>query len=144
MDHRNALLFGLKWALALSLSFWASVTATVHLLVMMMALDFATGLAVGVIEKNLQSSISFHGLVKKTLTLLLVLVTHLVAEPLRLPVDLGELVALVYTVNELISILENCARAGVPIPMFLLETLALMKKLRLHATAQHPDERTEK
>ena len=118
-----------KWILALSLSFWISIPMTVQILVMCMGLDMATGLLVAFIRRDLTSHRGFVGIAKKVLILILVALAHLISEALKLPFDLGAGVAAAYVVNEIISITENCANAGIPIPPALLEVLLKAKKM---------------
>lgn len=119
-----------KWGVATVVALWGGLSATVHLLLIMMAFDFVTGIAVAIIERKVASSESFRGMVRKTLTLVMVAVCHFATKPMGLSFDLGEVVAVAYTVNEIISIVENCARAGVPIPPVVLESLSKFKRLR--------------
>ena len=122
-------LLAAKWAVAFSAAFWMGVPLSVQILVTCMGLDFATGLLVGFIRRELESHRSFVGIAKKVLILILVAVAHLISEALKLPFDLGVAVAAAYVVNEVISITENCANAGVPIPPVLLEFLLRTKKV---------------
>ena len=55
------------------------------------------------------------------LILILVAVAHLISEALKLRSTWVFGVAAAYVVNEVISITENCANAGVPIPPRCLE-----------------------
>lgn len=118
--HKMTILKGL---LAFLLSIWVALSGSVQLLLMLMAFDFATGLGAGVIKKELDSSISYRGLIKKTMMLILVAVVHLIMRPLHLGFDAGAAVALFYCANEAISITENCARADVPVPKWLIDIL---------------------
>lgn len=120
----------LKWCGSLIVALWASLSSTIHLLVVMMAIDFGTGLFCAVLEKKLDPHVSFAGLIKKSLIFVMIYVCHAISKPLALGFDLGEVAALAYLVNEIISITENCARAGVPIPAAVMDTLARVKKVR--------------
>ena len=122
-------LIAAKWLLAFVLAFWLSIPLTVQILVACMGLDFATGVLVGFIRHELASHRSFVGIAKKMLILILVAVAHLISEALKLPFDLGVGVAAAYVVNEVISITENCANAGVPIPPALLDVLLKAKRM---------------
>ena len=119
-----------KWMVAAAVAWWAGLSVAVHLLLIMMAFDFATGITAGMIEKKLDSGVGWRGLGKKSLTLMLVAVCHLIVKPLGITFDLGGAVAFAYSANEVISIVENCGRAGVPIPDILLQTLAKFKSIK--------------
>jgi toxin secretion/phage lysis holin len=125
----SSALVAAKWVLAFLVSFWLSVPISVQILVTCMGLDFATGILVGFIRRDLSSHRSFVGIAKKVLILILVAVAHLISEALKLPFDLGVGVSAAYVVNEVISITENCANAGVPIPPLLLDFLLRTKKM---------------
>lgn len=118
----------LKWIVAGLLSFWVALSPTVQLLCILIIIDYATGILHAIVEKNLSSAISFRGLVKKCLMLILVYVCHLISKPLAIGFDFGEVVALAYVVNEVISIVENCARIGVPIPPIVIDVLAKVRE----------------
>lgn len=125
----SSALVAAKWAVAFCLSFWLGIPLTVQVLVICMALDFVTGLLVGFIQREISSHRGFVGIAKKVLILILVTVAHLISEALKLPFDLGAGVAIAYIVNEVISITENCANAGVPIPPVLLDFLLKAKTM---------------
>lgn len=120
-----------KWFLALMVSLWIGLPQTVKLLVGFMALDYLTGLTAAFIRKEVTSRAAINGLLRKFVALALcgaahLASDHLISEKLGLGVDLGQVVALFYVTGELISIVENCNRAGVPIPPII--TAALQKK----------------
>ena len=125
----SSALVAAKWMLAFCAAFWLGIPLSVQILVICMGLDFATGVLVGFIRGNLASDRSFVGIAKKVLILILVAVAHLISEALKLPFDLGVGVAVAYVVNEVISITENCANAGVPIPPLLLDFLLKTKNM---------------
>ncbi len=89
--------------------FWA--------LIAFMALDYITGVIVAVIEKRLSSEVGFRGLAKKFLILVFVAVGH-IADTYILggtPAAMSA-VMLFYIANEGISIIENAAALGLPVP----------------------------
>ena len=103
-------------------------------LLVVMIVDFVTGLTVaGIFKKSrktangaLESNVGWKGLVKKGITLLIVLIAH------RLDIALGttmirDSVVIAFTVNELISITENAGLMGVPIPKTLTKAIDVLK-----------------
>ncbi|MDU5494119.1 MAG: phage holin family protein [Clostridium perfringens] len=87
-------------------------------------LDYLTGVIKGCKSKELCSNIGLRGITKKGLILVVLLVAVMLD---RLP-DNGTwmfrtLIAYFYIMNEGISILENCAALGVPIPEKLKQAL---------------------
>jgi len=93
----------------------------------LMLLDFATGLIVGYKMQNLNSKRAFKGLRKKLLILVILCGASLMH---KLVPDLGfrTLVGIFYCATELLSITENAAKAGVPIPKKLKKALEQLKE----------------
>lgn len=100
---------------------YGHVDPVIWLLVAVMALDILSGLLAGGRNGELNSSVSFHGMRKKAMMLLLVGLGSLVET--RVPVPIAVLVAGAFAATEAISILENAGRLGVPIPAVLTDAL---------------------
>ena len=110
---------------------WDASMAT---LLIFMGVDYATGLAVAACGKSLKSDsgklsskIGWQGLVKKCVSLLLVLVA------VRLDMVMGtsyirDAVCIAFMVNELLSITENAGLLGVPLPDILKKAIDLLQK----------------
>jgi len=118
-----------KWFVAFVVSLWASIPTAVQVLLVLMVIDYATGIMRGFVEKSLSSSTGLRGLVKKTATILLVVTAHFLVKALNLPFDVGTTLASAFIMNEVISIVENSADIGVPIPPALLDVLLRAKKM---------------
>jgi toxin secretion/phage lysis holin len=93
-------------------------------LVVFMALDYITGLMCAIMDKKLSSAVGFKGSCKKVLILMLVgvaniLDVHVVGQGSALR---GAVIAF-YLSNEGLSLLENAAYIGLPIPDKLREIL---------------------
>lgn len=88
----------------------------------LMFLDYLTGLIVGYKMQNLNSKRAFKGLRKKLLILVILCGASLMH---KLVPDLAfrTLVGMFYCATELLSILENVAKVGVPIPKKLKKAL---------------------
>lgn len=100
--------------------FWA--------LIAFMALDYITGVIVAVIEKRLSSEVGFRGLAKKFLILVFVAVGH-ISDTYILggtPAAMSA-VMLFYIANEGISIIENAAALGLPVPKKLTSIMEQIK-----------------
>lgn len=104
--------------------------AAMMTLMLFMALDYVSGLVVaGVFQKSdktptgsLDSTACWRGLLKKGMTLVVVLVA------VRLDLVLGtsfvrDAVVIAYIVNETISIIENAGNMGLPIPDSLMRAI---------------------
>lgn len=97
-------------------------------LIVAIALDYISGLIKAYNTKTLSSSIGFRGILKKIGILILVMLSVIVD---RITVNNGGIRTLVvyyFVANEGLSILENLAQAGLPIPKKLKEALKVIKK----------------
>lgn len=94
----------------------------------LMVVDFITGIAAAACAtKTINSNTGFRGIVKKSIMLLLVAAAWISAAILPVEIPLGGMVAGAFCINELISIVENAARAGISIPKPLAEALEKLK-----------------
>lgn len=109
-------------------------TAALTTLGILMLADYITGMVIaGVFHKSpkteqggLDSNVGFMGLAKKCMILVFVLVAH------RIDLAMGttylrDAVCIAYIANELISLIENAAIMGVPIPKVLQNAIEILK-----------------
>lgn len=95
-----------------------------YALVAFVVIDYITGLMCAVLEKKLSSEVGFRGIFKKVLILSLVAIGHTIDQSV-----IGEgsvirtAVIFFYLSNEGVSILENTARIGLPVPQKLKDIL---------------------
>ena len=99
------------------------------ILILFMVLDYITGLIKGYVTKELSSDIGLHGLARKSV----ILIVLIVAVALDRLLGNGNwlfrtLVAYFYIANEGLSILENCGTLGLPVPQKILDALAQLKE----------------
>lgn len=111
-------------AAAIILAYWTGMSASAKLLIILVCADYVTGFISAFVRKELSSDAGFRGLGKKVLTLIAVWVTHQISAPLQFGFDIGAALALFYCANEGISIFENLAKAGVPVPTWIVDALA--------------------
>jgi toxin secretion/phage lysis holin len=105
---------------------WAGLPATAVALLGLMGLDLATGIVAGWATGTLASAIGYRGLAKKLATLLAILAVGLMQRAFGDAIPAAEAVAGFYCAIEALSIVENLARAGVPIPGPLRAALAAL------------------
>ena len=121
----------LKWFIAGCAGIWVhDVPATMKTLMMFMCVDYATGLLAAWYQRKLSSRTGLRGLVTKGCILALLLLSHHIEAVIHLELNLETVGAVGYSVNEIISILENFSRAGVPLPSALVQALLAAKNLR--------------
>jgi len=95
-----------------------------YALVAFVVFDYITGIMVAVLEKRLSSEVGFRGIFKKLLIFSLVAVGHIIDSKLiQNGGAIRTAVIFFYLSNEGISILENTAKIGLPIPERLREVL---------------------
>lgn len=106
---------------------WAKIPHTVQVLIALMALDILSGLIAAGKTRTLNSSVMVKGLYKKLAVFPLLALLHIVETPLALPFEFESMAALAFIAYEAMSIVENCATAGAPIPAVVVSALAKAK-----------------
>lgn len=119
------------------LKFFAMVTAAVlgwfsnmpdviRVLLLVMAFDILAGASVAVIKRKLSAPIAWSGVGKKAVTLIVVGLTYTVSDMIvgaDLAAPIGQAIAGFYIYVEVVSVLQNAANVGIPIPDFLKNAL---------------------
>ncbi|MEA4898662.1 MAG: phage holin family protein [Christensenellaceae bacterium] len=94
-------------------------------LLVFMVLDYLTGVMCGIVDKKLSSAVGFKGLFRKVLIFALVGVGHVVdMNVIGTGGALRSAVICFYLSNEGVSLLENAAHLGLPVPDKLKDILA--------------------
>lgn len=97
-------------------------------LLVAIVIDYISGLIKAYNTKTLSSSIGFRGILKKVGILLIVMLSVIVD---RITIDNGGVRTLViyyFVANEGLSVIENLALAGIPVPKQLKNALKVIKK----------------
>lgn len=126
-------------ALAGAAAYFKELIFPVGVLVLVMIIDYATGMTRAWAKNELSSRVGVLGVVKKVCYLLAVAVAIVVdwvvqTAATSLGADLGEffafglLVVIWLILNECISILENLSQIGVPLPLFLQKIVEKLKQ----------------
>ena len=116
--------------------FVGGVDGLMTAMLVLMVMDYVTGIMCAVIDRELSSSVGFRGIFKKVLILMLVGVAHIVdLHVVRSGEALRSAVICFYLSNEGVSVLENAGHMGLPIPEKLKAILA-----QLHDRMEEPDE----
>lgn len=95
-------------------------------LIMMMILDYMTGIIKAIYQKKLSSSIGFKGLFKKIITLTVICMANIIQGFIGKDMAIREVVIMFYVANEGISILENSAEF-IPFPNKFKEVLLQLR-----------------
>ena len=121
--------------------FLGGMDGLIYALIGFVVCDYISGVLRAVVEKKLSSRIGAHGIIKKVVIFLIVGVAHLADVYLLHDGDaLRTAVIFFYISNEGISLLENAAVIGLPVPTRLKDALA---QLHNRKSIQKADEPTE-
>lgn len=105
---------------------FGEVEAVFYVLVALMCIDFFSGIANAVISGDVDSNICFRGIARKVYILALVAVGHLIDMVLGISTAMA-VIQFFYIANEAISVTENAAKIGLPIPQKLVNILQQLK-----------------
>ena len=121
-------------------SFFVNMPPLVYILIGVMSIDYVTGLITGCMGKSkktengyLASKEAWWGLLKKGVILLVVLLASLLdmavskSNGIQFEAAMGA-TCLWFIASEGLSILENVASMGVPVPKILLKLLEIMRE----------------
>lgn len=97
-------------------------------LLIMIVLDYLTGICKAIHNKKLNSIIGAKGIVKKVGYLIIVAVSVLLDEVVGDTGAIRNIVIYFFVANEGISILENWSAMGLPLPQKIFEVLEQLKK----------------
>lgn len=101
----------------------------IYALVVFVTIDYITGVMSAVVQKKVSSAIGFRGIFKKIMIFVMVAIANVVDQHL---IGVGETIrtatVFFYCANEGISILENAAEIGLPIPKKLRDILTQIRK----------------
>ena len=104
--------------------FLGGVDGMMTALIVLMTLDYITGVMCAIVDKKLSSAVGFKGICKKCLILMLVGVANIIdIHVVGTGSALRGAVICFYMSNEGLSLLENAAYIGLPIPDKLREIL---------------------
>ena len=107
-----------------------SFDSLMYALMAFIVTDYITGLLCAIVERNLSSEIGFRGICHKVFILMLVGVANVIdVHVIGGGCVLRSAVIFFYISNEGISIIENAARIGLPVPEKLTN---ILKQLRGH------------
>ncbi len=139
-------------------SFFVTMPPLVWILIAVMSIDYLTGLITGALGKSnktengyLESHAALKGLLKKSLIILVVLLAALLDQAvsagagIQFEAVMGA-TCLWFIASEGLSILENVALMGVPVPKILLKLLEVMRAkgdVQEAAKPEKPEEKPE-
>jgi toxin secretion/phage lysis holin len=97
------------------------------LLLSLVGIDYLTGFLASAVEGKLSSRVGFRGIPKKIMIFVMVAVGHLVDTTIGTNHMFRDAAICFYCANELVSILENAGRMGLPVPERLRQTIDILR-----------------
>lgn len=112
-------------------SYFLGWNEALEALLVLMVIDYMTGLLAAYIcpDMKLNSTRGLKGICKKIMILLLVVLAHELEKAAGVPA-VQSVVTWFFIGNEGLSVIENAAKAGVPVPKRLRDTLEQLTKER--------------
>ena len=125
-------------ALATFVVYMGALAVPIIVLMVMMIIDYLSGMSAAWSEGTLSSKVGAKGIVKKVGYMALIVVamgvdyliySGIAAANIEVGYNMwfGLLVAVWLIINEMISILENLSKVGVPVPKFLITVIEKLK-----------------
>jgi toxin secretion/phage lysis holin len=95
-------------------------------IVIVVALDYITGIIKAIVQKQLSSEIGFRGLLKKVLIFIVIAAANVIEWFVAEDIAIREIVMMFFLSNEILSLLENAA-IFIPIPKELKNVLLQLR-----------------
>ena len=106
---------------------YGTVDSVLIALIVMICIDYLTGLVGAGVNKELSSQVGFKGILKKSIILAVVAVGCVCDKMARTGMTFRNMVCTFYIANECLSIIENANKIGLPIPKKLAEIIEVIK-----------------
>lgn len=103
------------------------VDVALQCLLIMIILDYISGIASAIYNKNLDSKVGLKGILKKFMYLLIVCVSVIIDKIVGNTGAVRTLVIYFFVANDGLSIIENMGKMGIPLPKKLIDTLNQLK-----------------
>lgn len=112
---------------------YTNLPETVYILLVLIVLDYITGVCLAVKEKTVSSKIGAKGIASKVLIICLVALSYIVDTWILCSGEkFSSITILFYCANEVISIFENVNRFGLPMPQKLKDLINNLKNKKLY------------
>ena len=123
---------GLGW-------FFGEMDGFFYALIAFVVIDYLTGVMCAILDKTLSSNVGFRGIFRKVLIFVMFGIGHVIDTQLIGSGDaLRTAVIFFYISNEGVSLLENAAHVGLPVPEKLKDVLA-----QLHDRTENKEDNEE-
>ena len=102
-------------------------TILLQILLTAVIIDYVSGMIASGVAGELSSKVGFRGIAKKVMIFLLVAVGNLIDKAMGEGSAVQTAIIFFYLGNEILSILENAGKIGLPIPQKLQDAVAILK-----------------
>ena len=104
------------------------IDIAIQSLLIVIVIDYLTGIASAIYNKELSSKIGFKGIIKKSCYLLVVALSVVIDNLLGQSGLIRNLVIYFFVANDGLSIIENMAEMNIKLPQKLIDSLEQIKK----------------
>jgi toxin secretion/phage lysis holin len=118
-EYRDEAIDASKFLVGVAVSLFMKMPHALQVLFWVMIADLISGIIASGIKKQLCSARGYVGAKKKTLMWIMLGVAHLANQTINFGVDFDSALAIYFIINEILSVAENCNRAGVKLPDWL-------------------------
>jgi toxin secretion/phage lysis holin len=106
---------------------WGEWSPLLQVLVLFVLVDYSTGLMASGMEGKLNSKVGFRGIPKKVMIFAMVAIGHAIDRAIGDGHIFRDATIFFYLSNELLSIIENSGRIGLPVPDVLKRAVEVLK-----------------
>lgn len=99
-----------------------------QIMVVLVIIDYVSGLLKGWSTKTVSSQIGCKGIIKKVFIFLIIALAYLVQRIMDTQIPIRDIIIMFYIANEGISIIENAAACGLPVPKIIINVLEQLKQ----------------
>lgn len=139
MEHEKTIKALISAVIAGLAAYAKVILVPLALLIIMMIVDYISGMSKAYINGEWSSKVGFQGIVKKVGYMGVVIVAAVmdwviysglkgVGVDIKMSYYLGLIVVIWLLINECISVLENLGEIGVPLPTFLIKGIKKLQK----------------
>jgi toxin secretion/phage lysis holin len=107
--------------------FFGEKSALLGILLALVMIDYGSGMLAAYFEGRLRSAIGFKRIPKKVMIFAMVAVAHLVDRAVGTNNLFRDATIFFYAANEVLSILENAGRIGLPVPEQIRQAVEVLK-----------------
>lgn len=127
-DILRVISLGISAVISWTLYFLGGWDVLLYSILILMTLDYVTGVMVALREKKFAFEIGFLGITKKFMIVILIALAVVIDGVLQTPGAIRALLIVWYSANEGLSIIENAGYLGVPVPEWFTDKLTQIKE----------------